>query len=78
MANSDDAAGHSQRKVATRTSIVLAFTSVYFFWGSTYTAIRIGSAQMAGAAAGRDAVSDCRRDSAGVVPLARNARGLAA
>ncbi len=46
MANSYDAAGHSQRKVATRTSIVLAFTSVYFFWGSTYTAIRIGSAQM--------------------------------
>ena len=26
--------------------IVLAFASVYFFWGSTYTAIRIGAAQM--------------------------------
>jgi drug/metabolite transporter (DMT)-like permease len=25
---------------------VLAFASVYFFWGSTYTAIRIGAAQM--------------------------------
>jgi drug/metabolite transporter (DMT)-like permease len=28
------------------TSIVLAFLSVYFFWGSTYTAIRIGAAEM--------------------------------
>jgi drug/metabolite transporter (DMT)-like permease len=26
--------------------IVLAFASVYFFWGSTYTAIRIGAAEM--------------------------------
>jgi drug/metabolite transporter (DMT)-like permease len=31
---------------ATRVSIVLAFASVYFFWGSTYTAIRIGAAEM--------------------------------
>jgi drug/metabolite transporter (DMT)-like permease len=33
-------------KTATTASIVLAFVSVYFFWGSTYTAIRIGAAQM--------------------------------
>jgi drug/metabolite transporter (DMT)-like permease len=33
-------------KPATTTTIVLAFASVYFFWGSTYTAIRIGAAQM--------------------------------
>lgn len=31
---------------ATRATIVLAFASVYFFWGSTFTAIRIGAAQM--------------------------------
>jgi len=31
---------------ATRFSIVLAFATVYFFWGSTYTAIRIGAAEM--------------------------------
>jgi drug/metabolite transporter (DMT)-like permease len=31
---------------ATTASIVLAFASVYFFWGSTYTAIRIGAAEM--------------------------------
>ena len=34
-----------KRKVSTA-SIVLAFASVYFFWGSTYTAIRIGAAEM--------------------------------
>jgi len=34
------------KKAATTASIVLAFASVYFFWGSTYTAIRIGTAQM--------------------------------
>jgi len=28
------------------TAIVLAFASVYFFWGSTFTAIRIGAAEM--------------------------------
>jgi drug/metabolite transporter (DMT)-like permease len=33
-------------KKATTASIVLAFASVYFFWGSTYAAIRIGAAQM--------------------------------
>jgi drug/metabolite transporter (DMT)-like permease len=37
---------HPQKKAATTASIVLAFASVYFFWGSTYTAIRIGAAQM--------------------------------
>ena len=31
---------------ANRARIVLAFASVYFFWGSTYTAIRIGAAEM--------------------------------
>lgn len=34
------------KKAATTASIVLAFASVYFFWGSTYTAIRIGAEQM--------------------------------
>ena len=34
------------KKVATTASIALAFASVYFFWGSTYTAIRIGGADM--------------------------------
>jgi drug/metabolite transporter (DMT)-like permease len=37
---------HADRQSATTASIVLAFASVYFFWGSTYTAIRIGAAQM--------------------------------
>jgi drug/metabolite transporter (DMT)-like permease len=31
---------------ASKASIVLAFASVYFFWGSTYTAIRIGGTDM--------------------------------
>src|SRR6202167_6019860 len=35
-----------KKKTATTASIVLAFASVYFFWGSTYTAIRIGAAEM--------------------------------
>ncbi len=35
-----------KKKAATTASIVLAFASVYFFWGSTYTAIRIGAAEM--------------------------------
>ncbi len=35
-----------EKKGVTRASIVLAFASVYFFWGSTYTAIRIGAAEM--------------------------------
>ena len=37
---------HSEHKAASTTSIVLAFLSVYFFWGSTYTAIRVGAAEM--------------------------------
>ena len=37
---------HSASQPATKQSIVLAFASVYFFWGSTYTAIRIGAAEM--------------------------------
>src|ERR1700723_2235167 len=37
---------HSANKPVSRTSIVLAFASVYFFWGSTYTAIRIGATEM--------------------------------
>jgi drug/metabolite transporter (DMT)-like permease len=36
----------AQHKAASTASIVLAFLSVYFFWGSTYTAIRVGAAQM--------------------------------
>jgi drug/metabolite transporter (DMT)-like permease len=31
---------------ASTVTIVLAFASVYFFWGSTFTAIRIGAAEM--------------------------------
>jgi drug/metabolite transporter (DMT)-like permease len=31
---------------ASGTKIVLAFASVYFFWGSTFTAIRVGAAEM--------------------------------
>ena len=33
-------------KAATAASIALAFASVYFFWGSTYTAMRIGAPEM--------------------------------
>lgn len=46
MTPSDPTESRSSRKPATTASIVLAFASVYFFWGSTYTAIRIGAAQM--------------------------------
>jgi len=46
MTNSALQSGHPQKKAASTASIVLAFASVYFFWGSTYTAIRIGAAQM--------------------------------
>jgi drug/metabolite transporter (DMT)-like permease len=35
-----------QEKKVSTASIVLAFASVYFFWGSTYTAIRVGAADM--------------------------------
>ena len=46
MASRATTADASSRKPATRFSIILAFASVYFFWGSTYTAIRIGAAEM--------------------------------
>ncbi|HEY2858700.1 MAG TPA: EamA family transporter [Terracidiphilus sp.] len=45
MTSSASANSAHGRPAATAT-IVLAFVSVYFFWGSTYTAIRIGAAQM--------------------------------
>jgi drug/metabolite transporter (DMT)-like permease len=38
--------GNPQQKAATSATIVLAFASVYFFWGSTYTAIRVLAAAM--------------------------------
>src|SRR4051794_15910721 len=37
---------HSAGRPATKFSIAIAFAAVYFFWGSTYTAIRIGAAEM--------------------------------
>jgi drug/metabolite transporter (DMT)-like permease len=43
---SQSATAHLAKKPVTKASIVLAFASVYFFWGSTYTAIRIGAAEM--------------------------------
>jgi hypothetical protein len=46
MTNSAGQITSSHSKPATAASITLAFASVYFFWGSTYTAIRIGAAQM--------------------------------
>lgn len=46
MTLSTSKADHPGSRSATRFSIVLAFASVYFFWGSTYTAIRIGAAEM--------------------------------
>ncbi len=33
-------------RAATKATIFLAFAAVYFFWGSTFTAIRIGAAEM--------------------------------
>jgi drug/metabolite transporter (DMT)-like permease len=42
MSPSPELSGHK----ASATTIIVAFLTVYFFWGSTYTAIRIGSAQM--------------------------------
>jgi drug/metabolite transporter (DMT)-like permease len=46
MANLAHQTVHPEKKAVTTASIVLAFASVYFFWGSTYTAIRIGAAEM--------------------------------
>src|SRR6202167_2819764 len=46
MANPALQPAHPAKKTVSRASIVLAFSSVYFFWGSTYTAIRIGATEM--------------------------------
>jgi drug/metabolite transporter (DMT)-like permease len=46
MANSANPPVNPQQKTASTASIVVAFASVYFFWGSTYTAIRIGAPDM--------------------------------
>src|SRR5580700_6805299 len=46
MANLAHQSALPEKKAVTTSSIVLAFASVYFFWGSTYTAIRIGAAEM--------------------------------
>jgi drug/metabolite transporter (DMT)-like permease len=46
MAHSSISTVQSEAKAASTASIVLAFASVYFFWGSTFTAIRIGAADM--------------------------------
>jgi drug/metabolite transporter (DMT)-like permease len=43
--NSPDPA-RARARPASTLSIVLAFAAVYLFWGSTYTAIRIGAAEM--------------------------------
>jgi drug/metabolite transporter (DMT)-like permease len=46
MAGQEPTIERTQLKAAKRLTIVLAFASVYFFWGSTYTAIRIATAHM--------------------------------
>jgi len=46
MASPSDNGSYPTQKPAAKVTIVLAFASVYFFWGSSYTAIRIGAAQM--------------------------------
>lgn len=46
MAKTIPLAQPAHAKAASTATIVLAFASVYFFWGSTYTAIRIGAAEM--------------------------------
>src|SRR5208337_4767729 len=46
MANFTVPPANPKKKAVSTVSIVLAFASVYFFWGSTYTAIRIGAAEM--------------------------------
>lgn len=40
------ASSAARNKPSTSTALVLAFASLYFFWGSTYTAIRIGGTEM--------------------------------
>ena len=37
---------HARNKPSTSASLLLAFASLYFFWGSTYTAISIGGTEM--------------------------------
>jgi drug/metabolite transporter (DMT)-like permease len=46
MASTTPEISRNPGRPTTRVPIVLAFASVYFFWGSTYTAIRIGAAEM--------------------------------
>jgi drug/metabolite transporter (DMT)-like permease len=46
MAHLTSSTVHPEAKSVSTASIVLAFASVYFFWGSTFTAIRIGAADM--------------------------------
>lgn len=46
MASLNAEATQSRTQTVPPVRIVLAFASVYFFWGSTFTAIRIGAAQM--------------------------------
>jgi len=46
MANSPIQVPNPKKKAVSAASIAFAFGCVYFFWGSTYTAIRIGTAQM--------------------------------
>ena len=46
MATPAAQSAQGEKRAASRASIVLAFAAVYFFWGSTYTAIRIGAADM--------------------------------
>jgi drug/metabolite transporter (DMT)-like permease len=46
MANSSTQITRPGKKAASTASIAFAFGCVYFFWGSTYTAIRIGTAYM--------------------------------
>jgi drug/metabolite transporter (DMT)-like permease len=46
MASASPKAALAGGKAATTGAVVLAFAAVYFFWGSTFTAIRIGAAQM--------------------------------
>jgi len=46
MANSTTQTTQPEKKAASAASIAFAFACVYFFWGSTYTAIRIGTVYM--------------------------------
>lgn len=45
MSSASQPAG-ARNKPSTTTTLVLAFASLYFFWGSTYTAISIGGTEM--------------------------------